>query len=78
MKKKISVSTTVTLVLLAMALTVSLTMLLAMGHFNDQLQTVSKRQVMYSHISDIDKAVREYYPDLDEELLRQEIGRAHV
>ena len=59
MKRKISLSTTVTLVLLTMALTISLTMLLAMRHFNKQLQSVSQRQKMYSHINDVDKIVRE-------------------
>ena len=78
MKKKISISTTVTLVLLAMALTISLTMLLAMRHFNNQLQLVSERQEMYSHIDDIDKIVREYYPNLDKEALRQGIAQGYV
>ncbi len=78
MKKKISMSTTVTLVLLTMALTISLTMLLAMRHFNSQLQLVSKRQAMYSHINDVDKVVREYYPDLDEALLRQGIAQGYI
>ena len=78
MKKKISLSTTVTLVLLAMAVTISLTMLLAMRYFNSQLQLVSQRQAMYSHINDVDKIVREYYPNVDEELLRQSILRHMV
>lgn len=78
MKKKISISTTVTLVLLTMALTISLTMLLAMRHFNNQLQLVSKRQAMYSHINDVDKVVREYYPDLDEALLREGIAQGYI
>ena len=78
MKKKISLSTTVTLVLLAMAVTVSLTMLLAMRYFNSQLQLVSQRQAMYSHINDVDKIVREYYPNVDEELLRQSIAQGYV
>ena len=78
MKRKISISTTVTLILLTVALTVSLTMLLAMRHFNNQLQLVSERQEMYSHINDIDKIVREYYPNLDKEALRQGIARGYV
>ena len=78
MKRKISLSTTVTLVLLTMALTISLTMLLAMRHFNNQLQLVSERQEMYSHINDIDKIVREYYPNIDKEALRQGIARGYV
>ena len=78
MKRKVSLSTTVTLILLTMALTVSLTMLLAMRHFNDQLQLVSQRQAMYSHINDVDKKVREYYPDLDEESLRRGITQGYI
>ena len=78
MKRKISISTTVTLVLLAMALTITLTMLLAMRHFNSQLQEVSVRQEMYSHINDVDKIVREYYDDIDEELLRQGIAQGYI
>ena len=78
MKKKISISTTVTLVLLTMAVTISLTMLLAMRYFNSQLQTVSRLQNTYSHINDVDKVVREYYPNLDDDLLRQGIAQGYV
>lgn len=78
MKRKISLSTTLTLVLLAVALTVSITMLLAMRHFNNQLQQVSERQAMYSHINDVDKKVRAYYPKLDEEALRKGITQGYI
>ncbi len=78
MRKKVSISTMVTLVILAIALTISLTMLLAMRHFNKQLQSVEQRQAMYTHINDVDKKVREYYPDLDEEALRQAIAQGYV
>ena len=78
MKKKISISTTVTLVLLAMALTVSLTMLLAMRYFNEQLLEVSNRQKTYSYINDVDNIVREYYPVIDEPLLQQGIAQGYI
>ncbi len=78
MKRKISLSTTLTLILLTVALTVSLTMLLAMRHFNNQLQMVSQRQAMYSHINDVDKKVRAYYPNLDEESLRKGITQGYI
>ena len=78
MKRKVSLSTTLTLALLTMAVTISLTMLLAMRYFNSQLQLVSQRQAMYSHINDVDKIVREYYPNLSEELLRQSIAQGYV
>lgn len=78
MKKKISISTAITLILLAIALTVSLTMMLAMRQFNNQLQMVGQRQAMYTHINDVDKTVRKYYPDLDEETLRQAIAQGYI
>ncbi|MBR5524254.1 MAG: PDZ domain-containing protein [Clostridia bacterium] len=78
MKRKISISTAITLILLTAALTVSLTMLLAMRLFNSQLQLVSQRQAMYTHINDVDKKVRKYYPDLDEETLRQGITQGYI
>ena len=78
MRKKITVSTTITLVILAVALTISITMLLAMRYFNRQIGSVQQRQSMYTHINDVDKKVREYYPDLDEELLRQNITEGYV
>ena len=78
MKRKISISTAITLILLTAALTVSLTMLLAMRLFNSQLLLVSQRQAMYTHINDVDKKVRKYYPDLDEETLRQGITQGYI
>lgn len=78
MKKKITVSTSVTLMLLTAALTISITMLLAMRYFNRQVHSVSQRQAMYTHIDDVDKKVREYYSDLDEEKLRQSLTEGFV
>ncbi len=78
MKKKITISTAVTLVILAVALTISMTMLFAMRYFNNQIQSVQQRQSMYTHINDVDKTVREYYKDLDEEALRQAITEGYV
>lgn len=78
MKKKISLSTTVALVVLAIALTVTLTMKMAVQYFNNQLHLVGERQAMYTHINTVDKVVRTYYPDLDEEALRQAIAQGYV
>ncbi|MBQ5841202.1 MAG: peptidase, partial [Clostridia bacterium] len=64
MKKKISLTSTLTLIILTAALTISVTMLLAMRHFNNQLQLVGERQAMYFYIDDVDKVVREYYPNV--------------
>lgn len=78
MRKKITVSTAVTMVILAVALTISITMLVAMRYFNRQIESVQQRQSMYTHINDVDKKVREYYPDLDEEKLRQNITDGYI
>lgn len=78
MRKRISLSTTLALIILSIALTISITMMLAMRHFNNQLQLVSQRQTMYTHVNEVDKTVREYYPNLDEELLRQSISKGYV
>ncbi len=78
MRKKISVSTAVTLLLLTMALTISATMLLAIRYFNGQVKSVSQRQAMYTHINAVDKTVRDYYADLDEEKLRQGITQGYI
>ena len=78
MRKKITVSTAITLVILAVALTISITMLVAMRYFNRQIESVQQRQSMYTHINDVDRKVREYYHDLDEERLRQEITSGYV
>lgn len=78
MKKKISLSTAVTLLILTAALTISITMLVAMRYFNHQVHSVSQRQTMYEHINDVDKKVREYYEDIDEESLRQAITKGYA
>lgn len=77
MKRKVSISTTIALVLLAAALTVSITMMLAMRHFNNQLQLVSQRQVQYEHIDAVDKQVREYYTP-NEAWLKQSIAKGYI
>ena len=78
MRKKISISTMVTLIFLTVALTLSLTMMLAIRYFNNQMRSVEERQAMYTHINAVDKLVREWYPDLDEESLRQAISQGYV
>lgn len=78
MKKKITVSTAITLIILTVALTISVTMLVAIRYFNRQVHSVSQRQAMYTHINEVDKKVREYYTDLDEEQLRRSITRGYI
>lgn len=78
MRKKISISTTITLLLLTAVLTISITMRLAMRYFNNQVQSVSQRQAMYTHINTVDKTVRDFYAELNEEQLRQGITEGYI
>ncbi len=73
MKKKLTLSTTLTLIVLTAALAVSVTMMLAMRYFNRQVQWVSQRKAMYTYVDEADQALREHYPTLNEETLRQNV-----
>ncbi len=77
-KKKFSFSALLTVVILAVAVSISVTMKLAMEHFNQQVNAVAKKQVLYNHISDIDKKVRDIYTSLDEEQLQSALAEGYV
>ncbi len=78
MKKKLTLSTALTLIVLTAALAISVTMMLAMRYFNRQVQWVSQRKAMYTYIDDVDQALRELYPTLNEETLRQSVVAGFV
>lgn len=77
-KKRFSLSVLITTVILAVAVAISVTMMIAMQHFNDQVNAVTKKQALYSHITDIDTKVRSYYGTLDEEQLRSALAAGYV
>ena len=64
--KKFSLSAVITLLILVVALAISITMMIAMRYFNQQVNAVTQKQALYAHITDIDNKVRTYYPTLDE------------
>ncbi len=76
--KRFSFSTLITLVILAVALAISATMMIAMRHFNSQVNAVSQRQALYNHINDIDTKVRQQYSSIDEEALRSALAAGYV
>ena len=76
--KRFSFSTLITLVILAVALAISVTMMIAMRHFNSQVNAVTQRQALYNHINDIDTKVRQQYPSIDEEALRSALAAGYV
>ncbi len=76
--KKYSLSAVITLLILVVALAISITMMIAMRYFNQQVNAVTQKQALYAHITDIDTKVRTYYPSLDEEQLRSALAAGYV
>lgn len=77
-KKKYSFSALITVVILAVAVAISVTMMVAMQHFNSQVNAVSKKRALYTHIGDIDTKVRSYYGALDENQLQAALAEGYV
>ncbi len=77
-KKRYSLSALITVVILSVALAISVTMMIAMRHFNQQVNAVTQKQALYNHITDIDTKVRAYYASLDEEQLQAALAAGYV
>ncbi len=77
-KKKFSFSALITVVILAVAVAISVTMMVAMRHFNSQVNAVTKKRALYTHIGDIDTKVRSYYNSLDESRLQAALAEGYV
>lgn len=79
MNKTISLGAAVSLIFLAIALTVSVTMLVAMGIYNDIIKDVSARSGVYSNVSEIDDLIRKnYYGEINENLLNTMLSDGYV
>lgn len=76
--KRFSFSTLITLIILAVALAISVTMMIAMRYFNRQVNAVTQKQALYTHINDLDTKVRTYYNSIDEEQLRNALAAGYV
>lgn len=77
-KKKYSFNALITVVILAVAVAISVTMMIAVRHFNSQVNAVTKKQALYTHIGDIDTKVRSYYGALDEGQLQSALAEGYV
>ncbi|MBP3381274.1 MAG: PDZ domain-containing protein [Clostridia bacterium] len=78
-KKKYSFSALITVVILAVAVAISVTMMVAMRHFNSQVNAVTKKRALYTHIADVDAKVRNYYGGaLDENQLQSALAEGYV
>lgn len=79
MNKKMSVGAALTLLIISVVLTVSVTMVVAMRYFNYNIESVNKRQAMFSYITDVDKEVRQHYlGSINETALRESLARGYV
>ena len=79
MNKKVSLGATIALIVITVALTVSVTMVIAMRHFNAAVRDLSNRQAQYEYLDDVDRAVRQnYYGTIDEEKLRQAMASGYI
>ncbi len=79
MNKKISLGLTLSLIFLSVALAITITMLVAMGVYNNIITDVSDRSNLYSSVSEIDDLVRKnYYGELNENLLNTMMSNGYV
>lgn len=78
MNKKISLGAALALIIIAMALTVSVTMGVAMRHFNSNITALGKKQEMFNNLADVDTAVRQQYGNIDEARLRANLAKGYI
>ena len=79
MNKKISLGLTLSLIFLSVAMAVTITMLVAMGLYNNIITDVSDRSNLYSSVSEIDDLVRKnYFGELNENLLNTMMSNGYV
>ncbi len=77
-KRKFSFSTVITSVILAVTVAISVTMIIAIRHFNQQVNAVTQKQALYTYITDIDTKVRGHYTALDEGQLQSALAAGYV
>ncbi|MCI8497588.1 MAG: S41 family peptidase [Clostridiales bacterium] len=79
MNKKISLGSTLALMLITAALTVSITMVLSMRMFNNEVYNVSDRATMYNKLAALDSKVRQnYFGEIDETTLLDSLARGYI
>ncbi len=79
MSKKISLGAAIAFMAIVAALTFSLTTVFSMNNFTDMVYNVRERESMYQKLAEIDRAVREKYPDpVDETKLMDSVAGGYV
>ncbi len=79
MNKKISIGIALALMIVVAAVTFAITMNFATNKFNASITDLENRQVMYSYLSEVDKAVRaNYFGTMDEQELRSALAKGYI
>ena len=79
MNKKIPLGLAISCIFIAVALAVTITMMVAMGIYNDIIKDVSARSGIHSTVSEIDDLVREnYFGEMNENLLKTMISDGYI
>ena len=79
MNKKIPLGLAISCIFIAVALAITITMMVAMGIYNDIIKDVSARSGIHSTISEIDDLVREnYFGEMNENLLKTMISDGYI
>ena len=79
MNKKISLGAAIAFMAIVAALTFSLTTVFSMNNFTDMVYNVRERESMYQKLAEIDRAVRDKYPDsVDEEKLMDSVAAGYI
>ena len=79
MNKKIPLGLAISCIFIAVALAITITMMVAMGIYNDIIKDVSARSGIHSTVSEIDDLVREnYFGEMNENLLKTMISDGYI
>ncbi len=79
MNKKISLGAAIAFMAIVAALTFSLTTVFSMNNFTDMVYNVRERESMYQKLAEIDRTVREKYPDsVDETKLMDSVAAGYL
>lgn len=79
MNKKISLGAAITFMAITAAVTITITMFFSQRLFNNKVQNLAEREVMYSKLTEVDKYIRaNYLGELDENTLNNYIAKGYV
>lgn len=79
MKKRVSITAVIAIMAITAAITVSITYTAAMNIFEEKVNSVTARQVMYDKVFEIDQKVRQnYLNEVDEQALKDALSSGYI